>query len=63
MNKKFGIDKTKSDTVSRKLSRLARLLQLKSPDAVIQQEIAALQRELQDATEIVTVTAIVESKS
>lgn len=62
MNNKFGIDKAKSDTVSRQMGRLARLLQLKSPDAVIQQEIAALQRELTDATLIVSVNATVEAR-
>lgn len=62
MNKTFAINKEKSDTVSRQMARLARLLQLKSPDAVIQQEIAALQRELTDATLIVSVNATVEAR-
>ncbi len=62
MSKSFGIDQNKSNTVSSQMRRLARLLQLKAPDKVIMQEIAALQRELGDATSIVTVSATVEVK-
>lgn len=59
---RFTTDPALSDTVSTRLQRLARLLQLKSPEAVIQQEIAALQRELGDASMVVTVRATVEVK-
>lgn len=57
----FAIDHKKSDTVSKRLTRLARLLQLESPDVVIRQEIEALKRELHHS-DVVTVSAIVESR-
>jgi hypothetical protein len=61
MTNRFHVSNEKSDKVSKQLQRFIRLLQLQSPDAVIAQEIAALQKELQQS-DIVTVCAIVESK-
>lgn len=58
----FIINSNKSDTVSNKLQRLIRIMQFEPPQAVILQEVASLQRELNDPSEVVTVRVTIESK-
>lgn len=58
----FIINSNKSDTVSSKLQRLVRIMQFEPPQAVILQEVASLQRELKDPSEVITIRVTVESK-
>lgn len=62
MTNRFSIDTAKSDTVSAKIQRLVRIMQFEPPQAVILQEVASLQRELKDPSEVITIRVTVESK-
>lgn len=61
---RFTLDQQSSDTVSRKLQRLVRMLQSNdTPDAVILQEVAALHRSLPSEKQaVISVTVMVESR-